>query len=433
MKASILLKFVIVLNLVWLSWLGQPILAQDSSGPESHDLVTVEAQGSGLTKLEALKAAWAEAVKLGLGLFLVSKTTLIDDSYTEQIISSSRGKVDSYQEIESKQVDNIWTVKIRAKIEKVLLEETAQVYNSRSSSLKGPEFADMVKNQLAYGASTRDQQSSQLELLNFLMENYKIKEAYQLNQIKVSSANHKLTIDTGISINTNKYLEIVNNLKLWLDQVAVEKVIDNYYQADVLTVNRDLQNNQQGEINGLKGSQAYRLTSGQRQALLKNSDLNLLKENDFTVVVFIIPDNFSKYTSYKVYDRVIVSKLREVFSNYNYFNFYNAMINIEVLKDNDLIDVNQFSFVISRLIEFKREYMSITVNDSTYECTAEIVYIQPYFSVASNVDSIRSIKEAYYNYNFNLPLEIKNLDLLADNIADNIDFKAALSLDERRY
>lgn len=47
--------------------------------------IEVEAEGSGTTKMAALQAAWQEAVRKGVGLFMTSKTQVIDDSLTEQI------------------------------------------------------------------------------------------------------------------------------------------------------------------------------------------------------------------------------------------------------------------------------------------------------------------------------------------------------------
>jgi hypothetical protein len=53
-------------------------MAETSNDGESG-FIQVVAEGSGTTKLEALNSAWNEAVKLGVGMFLVSKTEVIDE------------------------------------------------------------------------------------------------------------------------------------------------------------------------------------------------------------------------------------------------------------------------------------------------------------------------------------------------------------------
>ncbi|MDR2368469.1 MAG: hypothetical protein LBF58_10265 [Deltaproteobacteria bacterium] len=394
-----------------------------SDNGNNLELIEVEAVGTGSTKLEALNNAWSEAVKLGVGMFLISKSTLIDDTYTEQIISNSRGKVDSYQEIESNKVDNVWTVKIRAKIEKVILEETAQVYNTRSTTLTG----DMVRRQLAYGASEKERELSQLELLDYFVENYKITDLYQLNELKVSLTNHKINLNTGISINNNKFLEMVDNLKLMLDQIAVEKEVNNYYETKTLDLNREIANNKKGSTIGY-GRYAYRLRIDELNPILEQYDLNLLKDNDCKAVIFIIPDNFSTYTIYKVYDKVIVSKLMKIFTRYYSSTFFKAIINIQILNNTNLLDATQLTYFISPLIHYDRHYSS----NSSNNIETGVIYVKPYFVIHDNEDYVKHLNEGTYDYEINIPLEVNNLDLLADNVADNIDIKTSLSVNFKR-
>lgn len=67
------------------------------SKTQEENQVEVTASGQGTTKIEALNAAWTEAVRLGVGMFVSSKTQVIDDALAEEIILHSRGRVHSYK------------------------------------------------------------------------------------------------------------------------------------------------------------------------------------------------------------------------------------------------------------------------------------------------------------------------------------------------
>lgn len=103
--------------------------------------LTVLAEGSGATKLEALQQAWMEAVRKGVGLFLTSKTQAIDDDVTEKIVTHSRGQVDSYKVLSEVQENGIWTVGIEASIDKDILKETAAQGKTRKMAFDGTAVA----------------------------------------------------------------------------------------------------------------------------------------------------------------------------------------------------------------------------------------------------------------------------------------------------
>ena len=103
--------------------------------------LTVLAEGSGATKLEALQQAWMEAVRKGVGLFLTSKTQAVDDDVTEKIVTHSRGQVDSYKVLSEVQENGIWTVGIEASIDKDILKETAAQGKTRKMAFDGTAVA----------------------------------------------------------------------------------------------------------------------------------------------------------------------------------------------------------------------------------------------------------------------------------------------------
>jgi hypothetical protein len=79
------------------------------------DCITVEAEGSGETKAEALNNAWSEAVRKAVGIYLNSRSTAINDELLEQIVSYSRGCVDAYKVLKEEEDDDEWNKNIRQK------------------------------------------------------------------------------------------------------------------------------------------------------------------------------------------------------------------------------------------------------------------------------------------------------------------------------
>lgn len=67
----------------------------------SSEIIQVQAEGSGTSKLEATKNAWQEAVRQAVGVYMSSKTVVLDDDITESIAAYSRGQVDSYKVVKS--------------------------------------------------------------------------------------------------------------------------------------------------------------------------------------------------------------------------------------------------------------------------------------------------------------------------------------------
>lgn len=100
--------------------------------------ITVEAEGSGETKIVALKEAWTDAVRKAVGMYMTSKsevkTEALADNYTEEIAAYSRGQVNSFQILSENQANGLWTVKIRANVDKDVMQET--VANATSVKVK---------------------------------------------------------------------------------------------------------------------------------------------------------------------------------------------------------------------------------------------------------------------------------------------------------
>lgn len=109
-----------------------------------QNTVTVEAEGTGTTKMEAMKAAWMEAVRQGVGMFMMGSTQSVDDEITEQIVVHSRGKVDAYKILSEENKNGVWHISIQAKIDKDILRETATTTKSKKLAFDGTN--DAAKN-----------------------------------------------------------------------------------------------------------------------------------------------------------------------------------------------------------------------------------------------------------------------------------------------
>lgn len=108
--------------------------------------ITVEAEGSGATKMEALKSAWQNAVREAVGMYMTSKTDVLNDDITEQIAAYSRGNVDSFQIISQIQQNGVWIVKISANVDKDIIHETMAQSSKSNIKIDGASLAAQVQS-----------------------------------------------------------------------------------------------------------------------------------------------------------------------------------------------------------------------------------------------------------------------------------------------
>lgn len=108
--------------------------------------ITVEAEGSGATKMEALKSAWQNAVREAVGMYMTSKTDVLNDDITEQIAAYSRGNVNSFQIISQIQQNGVWIVKISANVDKDIIHETMAQLSKSNIKIDGASLAAQVQS-----------------------------------------------------------------------------------------------------------------------------------------------------------------------------------------------------------------------------------------------------------------------------------------------
>lgn len=111
------------------------------NNPSDLKTISVEAEGIGETKLKALNAAWMEAVRKAVGMVMVGKQEAINDALTEQIVTHSRGQINSYKVLNENNSDGIWTVNILANIDRDILQETVGTSKTSTMAFDGTSSA----------------------------------------------------------------------------------------------------------------------------------------------------------------------------------------------------------------------------------------------------------------------------------------------------
>ena len=192
--------------------------------------VSVEAEGQGTTKLEALNAAWGEAVRQGIGLYLDSKTEVVDEDIREQIVAHSRGRVNSYQELSAEKIDGIWRVVILAEIEKDILIETAAAAASTSVKVAGNQLAAVMATENQKKQSTKD-------LIAAFGDRFKTEDLFSLT-LNPDIKDGVLVLNVVFAINKKAYNNIfLNDFVKLLDQLAIKKE-EHYYKKSTAECNK---------------------------------------------------------------------------------------------------------------------------------------------------------------------------------------------------
>lgn len=209
-----------------LSWLACAlclcVLCLPSLAASQVDRVQVEAEGIGATKMEALQAAWMEAVRQGVGLFMAAKTEVLDDDLTEKIVTHSRGQVNSYEVISETKTDAGWVIIIKANIDKDILEETAKSTQSQTVSFD-------AKNTAASNISRETKSKSQKESLESIIDMFDftdcIKYSFSVEKFQITKDNNttdKFFAIHTIQFNMESYLIKIKQLMSALDKICTK-------------------------------------------------------------------------------------------------------------------------------------------------------------------------------------------------------------------
>jgi hypothetical protein len=206
---------------------GEPVsppemlLAQAAAGAASMTdgkYVSVRAEGTGATKIDALNAAWIEAVRSAIGMYLSASTEVLNDDVFEKVVAYSRGRLNSYRELSSfKGGDGVWHVTIVAEIERDVLEETAASAATATVA---------VDDQLRASAATEaDRRKSARELISEFNDSYKPEDLIvtRIGRPEVR-ADGGVYVSVHLDFNDKKYRQVyLNGLVRLLEQLSVHK------------------------------------------------------------------------------------------------------------------------------------------------------------------------------------------------------------------
>jgi len=198
----------------------------------SSEIIQVQAEGSGTSKLEATKNAWQEAVRQAVGVYMSSKTVVLDDDITESIAAYSRGQVDSYKVVKSEKNTDGWHIVILANIEKdVLQEETQKI------SIKKQTFEFDGTNNVAQKITKEEKQKSaedvisSIERLDFKDSLVYTSELREDKDKKIYYVRHYIGLDV------KKVLNKLSELRKILDKVAPSKK-KFYFKTIAININK---------------------------------------------------------------------------------------------------------------------------------------------------------------------------------------------------
>lgn len=111
--------------------------------------ITVEAEGSGETKIAAMKEAWTDAVRKAVGMYMASKSEVrgdsLSDEYTDEIAAYSRGQVNSFEPLSETHENGIWHVVIRANVDRDIMQETIAAASSQTVKVDGANLAAQIQ------------------------------------------------------------------------------------------------------------------------------------------------------------------------------------------------------------------------------------------------------------------------------------------------
>ncbi|MDR0620866.1 MAG: hypothetical protein LBJ61_03195 [Deltaproteobacteria bacterium] len=222
----------------------------NSATAQDNKFIEIIAEGTGSTKIEALNMAWSEAVKQGIGMFLVAKTQVMDETVTEQIIAHAKGRVNSYKELEAVKEDGLWKVKIQAFIERELLEDAVTTSDILSVSVDNPSLAEEGRNWAAREAAKEEAKKTAEQLVEHYFDNNDLTNIYKIDKITPSfqKDNGTINLEVVISVDEKKMNLVINNFVEIIEQISI-KMSQELYPTEAK--NRNIQFEKNGEVDGI--------------------------------------------------------------------------------------------------------------------------------------------------------------------------------------
>lgn len=185
--------------------------------------ITVEAEGNGTTKLAAMKDAWTAAVREAVGVYMASRSEAksdgLNDSYTEQIAAYSRGQVDSFELLSESDANGLWTVKIKANVDKDVLQQTVAEATSKTVKVDGANLAAQAES----AASKKKDAEKVLDTSELLDFKKCLEYVPNLVSYKIGGKNLYF-MQHVLKFNLEKYLTQANSLEKLIKQMSSKSV-----------------------------------------------------------------------------------------------------------------------------------------------------------------------------------------------------------------
>jgi hypothetical protein len=378
------ITLILLTSICLLFFLSAAALAQGGKKPSRF--IYVDAVGGGLTKEEALNAAFSEAVRKAVGAYLVSNTTVksnnISDEVREQIILHSRGIIVSYIEIYSENKNSLWTVAIKAEIERNMMEESVNsimqvFYKPKDNSVveaatRWQERKENEQKQIAAQRYSEEQQKkSATDLVNLFIKEFNMDNILTVVSTEpvFNEEKESLNIKVKIKYTDNIYnLLFINKLKNLL-RIISKSSKEQYFNSDQIKKNRSFDRRSTGDIDNAYNYQEFINPFG----------------NDASVI-FII-DNFGKYTAYLL-DNDIYKLLYDYFEK-TYF-YLNAIIDVKAFDFNNQLLDNNIS--------------NIRLDTYFYILNKKYLYFRPVLVFGGTKDYVKELE-------INIPLDIPIIDI----------------------
>ena len=181
----------------------------------------LEAEGSGATSDEALKDAFRAAVRSAVGAYVDEETQVENDEViTDQVLTHSRGCIDSYEKLSEKFADGVTRVTIRAVVKPDEVVSCLRKANVTMTDLSGEQFWAKVTSKRQ---EEKDAESLLRKALEGFPENCLKAEPVGEPRQDHSETVTRLGITVRLAVDPSAYQTFSKELQRVLDQIARKK------------------------------------------------------------------------------------------------------------------------------------------------------------------------------------------------------------------
>lgn len=181
----------------------------------------IEAEGTGTTSEEALKDAFRAAVRQVVGAYVDEDTCVENDEVIkDQVLTHSRGCIESYEQLSQKAEDGVTHVTIRAVVKPDEVVSCLRKANVAMTDLSGEQFWAKVTSQRQ---QERDAESLLRKALDGFPENCLKAEPIGEPRQDHDEAVTRLGITVRVAVVPQAYQTFSTELRQVLDQIAKRK------------------------------------------------------------------------------------------------------------------------------------------------------------------------------------------------------------------